>query len=77
MSSKEKEKKGISRRDFIKASVAATAAASAGGMVDFISPRPSYAQTPSGTINVVTSADDVSAVRFRKNNPKVPRFSQE
>jgi peptide/nickel transport system substrate-binding protein len=52
-----KEKKGISRRDFIKASVAATAAASAGGMVEFLSPRPSYGQAPTGTINVVTSAD--------------------
>jgi peptide/nickel transport system substrate-binding protein len=57
MSNRAKEKKGISRRDFIKVSAAATAVASAAGMVHFLSPRPSYGQTPSGTITVVTSAD--------------------
>lgn len=47
----------VSRRDFLKLTATATAGAAAGGFVDLFSGKPAVAQAPTGTINVVTSAD--------------------
>ncbi len=60
MSKKKKDSKEtnmVSRRDFLKTSAVVTAGVAAGSMVGASWPRSTMAQSPFGTINVVTSAD--------------------
>jgi ABC-type transport system substrate-binding protein len=56
---KERSKRngGRSRRDFLKLTAAVTGGIAAGSLMDMSSPKSLLAQAPSGTINVVTSAD--------------------
>jgi len=47
----------VSRRDFLKFSAGITAGVATGSVTGVFSPGPAAAQSPTGTINVVTSAD--------------------
>ena len=60
MSKKKKDSREtnmVSRRDFLKTSAVVTAGVAAGSMVGASWPKSTMAQSPFGTINVVTSAD--------------------
>ena len=52
-----RDEQGVSRRDFLKWTGAVTAGVAAGGVVSGAFPDASMAQTPSGTLQVVTTAD--------------------
>jgi peptide/nickel transport system substrate-binding protein len=52
-----KDEQGVSRRDFLKWTGAVTAGVAAGGLVSGTFPDASMAQTPSGTLQVVTTVD--------------------
>ena len=56
-SPKSKEEKGLSRRDFLKWTGATTAGVAAGGLLADPFMKAGMAQAPTGTLNIVTSAD--------------------